>query len=57
MHDKPLPIFLALPDQKPKIESLIETYKVGDYLTARCISAPANPTPHLKFYVNDRQVL
>lgn len=46
----------VLPQQKPKIENLAETYRVGDYLRVKCISAPGNPTPNLIFYINGQQV-
>lgn len=49
-------LFAALPRDNPRIEDVADTYQIGDILTGNCVSAPADPTPILTWYINNQQV-
>lgn len=47
----------ALPHENPRIIVLSQLYHYGDSLSATCVSAPADPTPVLTWYINNQEVI
>ncbi|XP_017785069.1 PREDICTED: uncharacterized protein LOC108568466 [Nicrophorus vespilloides] len=46
----------AMPRDQPRIEGAGNSYYVGDILVADCTSAPADPTPVVVWYINNKTV-
>ncbi|RZF40427.1 hypothetical protein LSTR_LSTR011197 [Laodelphax striatellus] len=42
--------------EDPRISFRKPTYSVGDWIEVNCTSAPANPTPHVTWLLNGKQV-
>jgi hypothetical protein len=46
----------AVPDERPKIEGLADTYLIGDLLVAHCTSGLGDPKPTISWYVNKQPI-
>lgn len=49
-------LFSAIGRENPRIEGVLSSYSIGDFLSATCISAPADPLPTLTWLINGKQV-
>lgn len=46
---------VGMPNDNPRIDNVGDDYKVGHFLTARCTSPSASPTPALSWFINEQQ--
>lgn len=46
----------VIPQDKPIIKNLNDTYLVGDLLASTCLTDSGDPTPTISWYLNDELV-